>query len=286
MKIYKEQKFTGERALFMARDIGLRDCVFCDGESPLKESSGVVAKDCIFGWKYPLWYSKNAELDGCTLLVGARSGIWYTEGIELVNCTVDAPKTFRRSSGIKLTKVTMPNAQESLWSCSDIELYDVSASGDYFGMNSCDIVARGLNLSGNYAFDGGRNIEVHNSRLISKDAFWNCENVTVYDSVIIGEYLGWNSKNVTLVNCTVESNQGLCYMENVRLVNCKLINTDLAFEYSSVEADISSSVLSVKNPLSGRICAESFGEIILDGNGKGEGKCDICAREGNGGEND
>ncbi len=51
----------------------------------------------------------------------------------------------------------------------------------------------GLNLSGNYCFDGGKNITVRNSKLVSK-CFWNCENVTVYDSVIIGEYLAWNTK--------------------------------------------------------------------------------------------
>ena len=92
-----------------------------------------------------------------------------------------------------------------------------------------------------------------NSKLISKDAFWNCENVTVYDSVIIGEYLGWNSKNFKFVNCTIESNQGLCYIENLKMVNCTLIKTDLAFELSTVECDINSSIDSVKNPISGTI---------------------------------
>ena len=264
MQIIKEEKFVGERALFAARELDIRDTVFEDGESPLKESRNIRLDGCIFKWKYPLWYSEGITARKTTLLESARSGIWYTHGITMNDCTVDAPKTFRRSSGIILKSVRMPNARETLWSCRDVVMYDVSASGDYFGMNSVGVEANGFTLSGNYAFDGGMNIIIRNSRLISKDAFWNCENVVVENSVIIGEYLGWNSKNVRFINCTIESNQGLCYMDNVVLENCKLVNTDLAFEYSTVDADISSHVVSVKNPTSGKITAYGYGEIIMD----------------------
>ncbi len=97
-----------------------------------------------------------------------------------------------------------------------------------------------------------------------KDAFWNSENVTVYDSFISGEYIGWTAKNVTLINCTVESLQGLCYMENLVMKNCKLLNTNLAFEYSTVDAEINSSIESVKNPYSVTIKANDISEIIFD----------------------
>ena len=99
---------------------------------------------------------------------------------------------------------------------------------------------------------------------LSKDAFWNSENVTVYDSFISGEYLGWNARNLTLVNCTIESLQGLCYIDNLVMKNCKLINTTLAFEYSSVDADITGEVDSVMNPSSGRISAEAIKELIME----------------------
>ena len=266
MKIFKQGVFEGERALYNIRGAKISDSVFQNGESPLKECDGIELFSSIFKWKYPLWYSKNISVDSCVLLETARSGIWYTENIELKNTVIEAPKTFRRSSGITLTSCSMPNALESFWSCSDIKITNLSARGDYMFMNSCGVVAENLTLDGNYAFDGARDVVVRNSKLISKDAFWNTENVTVYDSVIIGEYLGWNSKNVRFVNCTIESNQGLCYMENLELVNCKLINTDLAFELSSVSADVKSSIISVKNPISGKIHAEKIGEIILDEN--------------------
>ncbi len=264
MKVFKEEKYTGERALFASRELDIRDSVFEDGESPLKESRAIRLDGCIFKWKYPLWYCDGVSARGTTLLETARSGIWYTKNISMNDCVIDAPKTFRRSEGIILKSVKMPNAHETLWSCKDVHLYNVSVRGDYFGMNSVGIEADGLHISGNYAFDGGMNIMIRNSRLISKDAFWNCENVVVYDSLIIGEYLGWNSRNVKFVNCTIESNQGLCYMENVTLENCKLVNTDLAFEYSSVNADITSSIVSVKNPTSGKITADSIGKIIME----------------------
>ncbi len=112
--------------------------------------------------------------------------------------------------------------------------------------------------------DGAKNIEIRGAKMLSKDSFWNCENVTVYDSLIVGEYLGWNSKNVTFVNCTVDSNQGMCYMENIRMVSCKLLNTDLAFEFSTVDAEIKSPIISVKNPISGKISAMQIGEIIME----------------------
>ena len=39
--------------------------------------------------------------------------------------------------------------------------------------------------------------------------------------------------------------------------------TDLAFEYSDVEATINGHVDSVKNPRSGHITADSVGEVIM-----------------------
>ena len=131
-------------------------------------------------------------------------------------------------------------------------------------MNSKNIAISDFNLDGNYAFDGASNIEIHNAKMLSKDSFWNCDNVTVYDSTIIGEYLGWNSKNITLINCTIDALQGMCYMENLKLVNCKLLNTNLAFEYSTVDASVNSKIDSVKNPISCKIVAKEIGEINLD----------------------
>ena len=241
----------------------------CSREIPnrnfiLKESKDIYLKGSNFKWKYPLWYSNDILVEDSKLDVTARSGIWYTNNITINNTLIEAPKTFRRSSFITLNNVNMPNALEIMWNCKNIVLNDVSVTGDYFAFGSENIEANNLVIDGNYSFDGGKNITIRNSKLISKDAFWNCENVIVYDSVIVGEYLGWNSKNVTFINCEIESLQGLCYMDNVKLVNCQLINTTLAFEYSSVEATINSTVGSIKNPISGVIKVRGVEELILE----------------------
>ena len=264
MKIFENSVYTGERALFSTSGARIVNCVFENGESPLKESSDLAIADSRFSWKYPLWYCKSVLVEKSNIEETARSGIWYTSDIIVRDTKIAAPKTFRRSSRIVLERVELPFALETMWSCRDIVLKDVRIEGDYFGMNSENIDAEGLEVLGNYIFDGAKNVTVRNSRLISKDSFWNCENVTVYDSYIEGEYIGWNSKNVTFVNCTILSNQGLCYMDNLVMENCKLIDTDLAFEYSTVRADIRSHIDSVKNPISGSIAADSIGEVIHD----------------------
>ena len=218
----------------------------------------------MFRWKYPLWYCRDVKAKGCTWFDMARAGVWYTDNITVENAVIQAPKNFRRCTGISLTDVALTDAKETLWSCNGVKLSSVTAKGDYFAMNSSDMEVESLKLDGNYSFDGVRNSVVRNSRLISKDAFWNSENVTVYDSFISGEYLGWNSKNLTFINCTIESLQGLCYIDNLVMKNCKLVNTTLAFEYSVLDAEVSTSIDSVFNPKEGTITAPHIKELILE----------------------
>ncbi|MCI5567804.1 MAG: DUF3737 family protein [Veillonellaceae bacterium] len=264
MKKYIQQRFVGERALFQEKDAEISYCTFADGESPLKESSNLKIDNTSFQWKYPLWYSHDIEVNDCTWLEMARAGIWYTDDFVMHNVTMQAPKNFRRCHRIEISEVTIPNAEETLWNCDSIKIHNVTANGHYFGMNSQNIDIDGFTLTGNYPFDGAKNVHVRNAKMISKDAFWNAENVVIEDSYIIGEYFGWNAKNIKLINCTVESLQGFCYIENLKLENCHLLNTNLAFEYCTVEADIIGHVDSVKNPSGGIITADSIGEIIHD----------------------
>ena len=260
----RQQYLTGERALYNTHNATIIDTTFDNGESPLKESSDLKIYNSIFKWKYPLWYSKNVYLKNTSLIELARSGIWYTTNVTFEDSTIAVPKTFRRSKDITLKNTTLPVAEETFWMCEGINLENVSSNGNYFMMNSHNILINGFNHNGNYLLDGAKNVEIHNARIISKDAFWNCENVVVYDSTIIGEYLGWNSKNIKFVNCTIDSLQGMCYIDGIVMENCKLLNTNLSFEYSKVDATIDSKIDSVKNPISGRIKAKGIGEIILD----------------------
>lgn len=265
MKQIREQVLTGERAAYASKDTEFINCIFEDGESPIKESANIKVLNCDFKWKYPLWYCKNVEVVGSTWHTMGRSGIWYTDGISIRDSLVGAPKQFRRSKNITIMDSTFPEASETMWSCENISMKNVYIKGDYFGMNSTNIALDNVVIDGNYCFDGAKNIVAKNCTFNSKDSFWNCENVLISDSKIVGEYLSWNSKSITFVNCELESEQGLCYMENVKLINCKVNNTNLAFEFcKDIDADIITKIDSIKNPISGVIRCKGYDELILD----------------------
>lgn len=280
MKEIRQEFLTGERALFKGEFLEIYDTIFADGESPLKESHDIALFGSMFKWKYPLWYAKDITVKNCTWFEMARAGVWYTDNITVENSAIEAPKNFRRCHGVHFKSVSFPNAAETLWQCDGVGIEDMTAKGDYFGMNSRNMEIDNLTLYGNYSFDGVKNVTIRNSKLLSKDAFWNSEDVTVYDSFISGEYLGWNAKNLTLVNCTVESLQGMCYIENLVMKNCKLLNTTLAFEYSTVDAEIDGKIDSVLNPSGGTIRAEEIGELMIEQDKVDPSKTKIICRQG------
>ena len=66
MKKLNQGLFVGERALYHSLDLEIIDSTFQDGESPLKESKNIKLDNCIFKWKYPLWYCNNIEVKNTT----------------------------------------------------------------------------------------------------------------------------------------------------------------------------------------------------------------------------
>ncbi|MDO4272055.1 MAG: DUF3737 family protein [Eubacteriales bacterium] len=280
MKEIRQEYLTGERPLFKGKNLKIYDTIFTDGESPLKESSHIELYRSMFKWKYPLWYAKDVLAEDCTWFEMGRAGVWYTDNITVKNAVIEAPKNFRRCHGVTLQNVSFPNAAETLWNCDGVTMEQVSAKGDYFAMNSQNLKLCDFQLVGNYSFDGVKNMEIHRAKMLSKDAFWNSENVTVYDSFISGEYLGWNAKNLTLVNCTIESLQGMCYIDNLVMKNCRLLNTTLAFEYSTVDAEIEGKIDSVMNPSGGCITADYIEELIMEKDKVNPDKTVITCRTG------
>ena len=149
MEIISHREFTEERALFRAADVSLKDCVIKTGESPFKHSRGVTLDGSTVASKYPLWYSENAVVRNSVLEPTARAGIWYSRGIRIENSKILSPKTFRRSEGIELENVVIPDAAETFWSCSNVKIRDLEAKGaDYFFMNSTGIDIDGMTLDG------------------------------------------------------------------------------------------------------------------------------------------
>ena len=277
MDIIKDQYFEGERPMYARHGLRIENVTIGPGESSLKEGSDLEAEECEFQGKYPFWECKNVTIKNCIFREGGRAAIWYSKDIEMADCLVEAPKMFRRISDLKLENVKFPNALETFWDCKDIEAKNIEADkGDYIFMHCSDIKIDGFRLQGNYSFQYAKDVVIRNADMDTKDAFWEAEDVTVYDSRINGEYLGWYSKNLHLVNCKIGGTQPLCYCENLVLENCVFEeDADLAFEYSDVEASIIGPVTSVKNPRTGRINADSYGEVILDGNIKAPGDCEI-----------
>ena len=135
-----------------------------------------------------------------------------------------------------------------------------------------------MKMSGKYSFQYVENASIVDSVFDTKDAFWHSKNVTVTDCELRGEYLGWYSEGLTLVNCHISGTQPLCYCKNLKLINCTTEGCDLAFEYSDIDATIEGHVLSVKNPRSGRIVADTIGEIVLEGSVM-ENNCDIKVKK-------
>lgn len=281
MKLIKDNFYEGERPLYASNKLRIENIKFFPGESALKESSDIEAFDCTFMCKYPFWHNKNVFIENCLFTVYSRAAIWYSRNVKMVNSKVEAPKMFREIDGLYLEKVKMTDAAETCWNCRDLEFHNVEVkNGDYIFMNNNNIKIDGFKLQGSYSFQDAKNVVIRNAYMESKDAFWKTENVTVYDSVIIGEYLGWYSKNLRLVNCKIGGEQPLCYAENLILENCEFMDDcDLAFEYSSVNADINNHIVSIKNPLEGTIRAKSIGQIIFDENGRNPGACEIVVTQ-------
>ena len=265
MTNYENEYFEGERILYGAENVYLNEVTFGHGESSLKEAKNITLTNSIFKWKYPLWYDKNVKVKNTTFETMSRSEIWYTKNISIKDSALQAPKLFRRASDIRLDNVHFSDAKETMWTCKNIKITNSQINGDYFGKDSENIYLNNVSIIGNYAFDGAKNIEVHNSTFVSKDAFWNCDNVVIYDSTLDGEYLAWNTTNIKFINCTIESDQGLNYIDHLEIKNSKLIHTDLAFErVSNIEVQLTSSIESIKNPISGRISVPEIGTLIMD----------------------
>ncbi len=117
------KEFGGERALFATGGLELRRCVFHEGESALKCCRDIVADGCRFEGKYPFWHVDGFRITDCVFTPGARAALWYSRNLVMKDTRVDAPKMFREMENLYLENVTVPDAQETLWSCRGVTLH-------------------------------------------------------------------------------------------------------------------------------------------------------------------
>lgn len=260
------KQFDEERALYALKSTDVKDCIFAgpaDGESALKEARDVALENCSFSLRYPLWHVRGFQLRDCRMDDKTRAAIWYAEDGCIRGSDLGGIKALRECAQIQICNCTI-DSQEFGWKCRDIAMADTSIRAEYLFFDSRNVKLDRVKMQGKYSFQYMEDLEIRDSVLDTKDAFWHSKNVRVFDSVVKGEYLGWFSEGLTLVNCRIIGTQPLCYCKDLKLVNCTMEGTDLAFEYSDVEADIRGHVDSVKNPRSGVITLDSVGQIIRE----------------------
>ena len=266
MKTIVNQTFDQERALYGVDGVVLESCKFdgpADGESALKEGKNILAKGCYFNLRYPLWHDDGVVIQDSHMTELCRAALWYTRDISIQKSKLHGIKALRECENIRIDGCDV-NSVEFGWFCKKVSIKDSTIAGEYFALKSTNLKLNNVNFKGKYSFQYVTDSVIENCNLDTKDAFWHAKNVVVRNCTVKGEYLAWYAENLTFENCTIIGTQPLCYCKGLKLVNCKMVDCDLAFERSEVEADIHSHVVSIKNVTSGLVTVDSVGEVIVD----------------------
>ena len=277
MKRIENQTFSKEREFYGSENIKLINCKFTgdeDGESAFKESKNIYIDSCWWTLRYPFWHVNSLTINNTTLTENCRAALWYTKNIEIYNSNLHGIKALRECSDIKIENSSIISLEFG-WFNHNINMVNTSVKGEYFMLQSKNLIFDKVQLDGKYSFQYIENATFTNCILNTKDAFWHGKNIVVKDSIVKGEYLAWYSEDLTFINCKIIGTQPLCYCKNLKLINCQMENCDLSFEKSTVEASITSHVLSIKNPTSGKIEVPSVGELIEN---DPNSKCDIIIK--------
>lgn len=252
--------------MYGSHGVLVENCSFdgpADGESALKECQDVQVEHCFFNLRYPFWHDQNLKIAHSEMTELCRAALWYSHHIELSDTKLHGIKALRECSDVTMTGCHVVSPEFG-WSVQGVTMKDCQAQSEYFMMRSTHLRFDNVEMQGKYSFQYIEDGVFENCRFDTKDAFWHAKNVVVRNSVVKGEYLGWYCENVTFENCQIIGTQPLCYCKGLKLINCQMIDTDLAFERSQVEATITTPVISIKNPLEGRIVVPQVGEIIRD----------------------
>lgn len=266
MNIFSGETFDQERALYGSDGIEVIGCRFdgpADGESALKESRNIKVSDSYFNLRYPFWHDDHLEISSCEMTDKCRAALWYSNDIRISDSKLHGIKALRECSDVTIENSSIISPEFG-WSVNGLNMKNSSAESEYFMMRSDKLNFENVSLKGKYSFQYIEDSTFTNCNFDTKDSFWHAKNVHVKDCVIKGEYLAWYCENVTFENCRITGTQPLCYCKGLKLINCVMEDADLSFEKSEVEADIVSSVISIKNPKSGIIRVKGVSEIISD----------------------
>ena len=266
MERIENRTFDEERALYAAEDTEVISCRFdgpADGESALKEGRNIKVRDSYFNLRYPFWHDQGLTIENSEMTDKARAALWYSKDIAIRNTKMHGIKALRECADVTIENSDIVSPEFG-WSVSGIDMKDSTAESEYFMMRSDHLHFDNVTFKGKYSFQYITDSVFENCNFDTKDAFWHAKNVVVRNSTIKGEYLAWYSENITFENCTIIGTQPLCYCEGLKMINCEMIDSDLAFERSDVEAQIVSPLISIKNPKSGHITVPALGELIMN----------------------
>lgn len=266
MKRIANQTFDEERALYGQKDIFVIDCRFdgpADGESAFKEGTDITAEHCYFNLRYPFWHDTNLVIHDGEMTELCRAALWYSRNVTITDTNLHGIKALRECDNVTMRRCDILSPEFG-WSVRGITMEDCTAQSEYFMMRSDHLHFTNVTLKGKYSFQYIQDAVFENCNFDTKDAFWHARHVVVRNSVVKGEYLAWYCENVTFENCRIIGTQPLCYCKGLQLINCEMVDTDLAFEKSEVRATITTPVLSIKNPRSGRIELPEVGQVIRD----------------------
>lgn len=265
--LIENQTFDEERAFYGEKNLVVRDCRFdgpADGESAFKECDNLAVDRALMNLRYPFWHDRGLALRNVEMTPLCRAALWYSSDVTIETSKLHGIKALRECDRVRMQNCDIVSPEFG-WSTRDIQMNSCTAQSEYFMMRSTGLRFHNVRLQGKYSFQYIEDAVFDGCDFDTKDAFWHARNVTVRNSRVRGEYLGWYSENVTFENCTIVGTQPLCYCEGLTLMNCRMENCDLAFERSHVQAEVTTPVASIKNPLEGsRIALPAVGEVIRD----------------------
>lgn len=266
MTVIENLAMDEERALFGREGLLVRNCRFSgpqDGESALKKCRDIIVEDSLFALRYPLWHDDGVTLRNVEMTEDCRAAAWYSRNIRVERSRLKGIKVFRECGNVSVSDSYISSFEYG-WKVRGLRMENCPLHSEYAFLSSSDVELSHVDMTGKYYLQYVKGLVLDHCSIVTKDALWETEDVYVRDSVLEGEYLAWYSKNVTFENCVIRGTQPLCYCKNLKLRNCRVEEADFSFEESDVEAEITSPVLSIRNPRSGFITLPGAREIIQD----------------------
>ena len=222
-----------------------------------------MVDQCTFSLRYPVWHAKGYKIKGSVLDEKTRAPIWYSTAGVIADTKITGVKALRECADTVIENCEI-DSTEFGWKTDRTQMSNSKLTSEYAFFDAKNVSLDQVDFHGKYSFQYVENLEISNSNLDTKDAFWHSKNVIVKDSVIKGEYLAWFSQGLTLINCKIIGTQPLCYCEDLKLIDCEMIDCDLSFEYSAVDATVKGYLESIKNPKSGVIRVDEVGAVITE----------------------